>query len=81
MENKINKRNMLFAFNRYVLPNHMLLQIAEILPRERQGVLACCNPIPPLVRQFQHEIHAIVLEAREATLTQVGLPKQEISYN
>ncbi|PVD36992.1 hypothetical protein C0Q70_03985 [Pomacea canaliculata] len=55
----------------YVLPNHMLLQMAEILPRERQGVFACCNPIPPLVRQSQHEIHAIILEAREAPLEQV----------
>ena len=25
----------------YVIPNHTLLQIAEILPRERQGILAC----------------------------------------
>ncbi|GAB1606032.1 exosome component 10-like [Argonauta hians] len=52
----------------YVLPNHMLLQIAEILPRERQGILACCNPIPPLVRQFLQEIHGYVSEAREITL-------------
>ncbi|GFS15362.1 exosome component 10, partial [Elysia marginata] len=55
----------------YVLPNHMLLQIAEILPRERQGVLACCNPIPPLVRQSLMEIHAMVLQAREVALIKV----------
>jgi hypothetical protein len=55
----------------YVLPNHMLLQIVEILPRERQGVLACCNPIPPLVRQNLMEIHNIVLQAREIALTKV----------
>nr|KAG5707355.1 hypothetical protein BaRGS_005322 [Batillaria attramentaria] len=54
----------------YVLPNHMLLQMAEILPRERQGVLACCNPIPPIVRQYQYEIHAIIMEARETPLAQ-----------
>ncbi|VDH99532.1 exosome complex exonuclease RRP6 [Mytilus galloprovincialis] len=53
----------------YVLPNHMLLQISEILPRERQGVLACCNPIPPLVRQYLIEIHNIIMEAREVPLT------------
>ncbi|CAI9731187.1 exosome component 10-like [Octopus vulgaris] len=52
----------------YVLPNHMLLQIAEILPRERQGVLACCNPIPPLIRQYLQEIHGYVLEARDITI-------------
>ncbi|XP_052082605.1 exosome component 10-like [Mytilus californianus] len=59
----------------YVLPNHMLLQISEILPRERQGVLACCNPIPPLVRQYLIEIHNIVMEAREVPLTTVTTHK------
>ncbi|XP_076472354.1 exosome complex component 10-like [Babylonia areolata] len=59
----------------YVLPNHMLLQMAEILPRERQGVLACCNPIPPLVRQCQHELHSLILQARETTLTQMEAKK------
>lgn len=48
----------------YVLPKHMLFQIAEIMPREAQGVLACCNPVPPLVRQHVHAIHQLVLEAR-----------------
>ncbi|XP_022211648.2 exosome component 10 [Drosophila obscura] len=52
----------------YVLPNHMMLQIAESLPREMQGVLACCNPIPPLVRQQLHTLHQIVLKAREQPL-------------
>uniref|UniRef100_A0A2C9JNJ3 Exosome complex component 10 homolog n=1 Tax=Biomphalaria glabrata TaxID=6526 RepID=A0A2C9JNJ3_BIOGL len=55
----------------YVLPNHMLLQIAEILPRERQGVLACCNPIPPLVRQNLIELHNIILQARELAPTKI----------
>jgi exosome complex exonuclease RRP6 len=41
----------------YVLPQHMLLQIAESLPREMQGILACCNPIPPLVRQHLQVRH------------------------
>lgn len=52
----------------YVLPNHMLLQISESLPREMQGILACCNPIPPLVRQHLNLIHQIVLKAREQPL-------------
>ncbi|VDP36779.1 unnamed protein product [Schistosoma margrebowiei] len=33
----------------YVLPNHMLKVIAEVLPRESSGIFACCNPIPPLL--------------------------------
>lgn len=49
----------------YVLPNHMLLNIAESLPREMQGILACCNPIPPLVRQNSLWLHKIILKARE----------------
>ncbi|XP_037730545.1 exosome component 10 isoform X2 [Drosophila subpulchrella] len=52
----------------YVLPNHMMLQIAESLPREMQGILACCNPIPPLVRQQLHTLHQIVLKARDQPL-------------
>lgn len=55
----------------YVLPNHMLLQIAESLPREMQGILACCNPIPPIVRQNLHPLHKIILKAREQPLIKV----------
>lgn len=49
----------------YVLPNHMLIQLAESLPRDSQGVLALCHPLPPLVRQHQLEIHGLILEAIE----------------
>lgn len=56
----------------YILPNHMMLQIAESLPREMQGILACCNPIPPLVRQSLHSIHQIILKAREQPLVKVS---------
>lgn len=52
----------------YVLPNHMMLNIAETLPREMQGILACCNPIPPLVRQHQLVLHKIILESRAKPL-------------
>jgi len=39
------------------------------LPREMQGILACCNPIPPLVKQNLNEIHEIILKAREQPMT------------
>ncbi|KAL1116675.1 hypothetical protein AAG570_005147 [Ranatra chinensis] len=55
----------------YVLPNHMMLQMADTLPREMQGVLACCNPIPTLVRQYVMELHQIMLRAREQPLVKV----------
>lgn len=58
--------------NGYVLPNHMMLQISESLPREMQGILACCNPIPPLVRQNLHILHQIILRARDQPLVKVS---------
>lgn len=59
----------------YVLPNHMMFQMAEILPREQQGLLACCHPVPPLVRQYLNEIHKIILEAREISEKQPDIVK------
>ena len=55
----------------YVLPPHMLLKIASELPREMQGILACCNPVPPFVKQNLHFLHQIVFKAREQPLTSV----------
>ncbi|XP_022688477.1 exosome component 10-like isoform X2 [Varroa jacobsoni] len=64
----------------YVLPNHMLLQMCEVLPREIQGIIACCNPCPPLVKQQLHELHQIILKAREVQLSNpiLNAPKLEI---
>lgn len=61
----------------YVLPNQMLLNIAENLPREMQGILACWHKIPPLVRQNLLKIHKIVLKAREQPLVK-SIPEQDI---
>lgn len=63
----------------YVLPNHMMLQIAESLPREMQGILACCNPIPPLVRQNLQQLHQFILKAREQPLVKPVLEVQTIN--
>ncbi|NWU95196.1 EXOSX protein, partial [Upupa epops] len=52
----------------YVLPNHMLLKIAEELPKEPQGIVACCNPVPPLVRQQINDLHLLIRQAREMPL-------------
>jgi ribonuclease D len=46
---------------RYVLPNHMLFQIAQEMPTQSSSVLNCCHPIPPLVRQHANDI-AIMVE-------------------
>uniref|UniRef100_A0A671FGI0 Exosome complex component 10 n=1 Tax=Rhinolophus ferrumequinum TaxID=59479 RepID=A0A671FGI0_RHIFE len=52
----------------YILPNHMMLKIAEELPKEPQGIIACCNPVPPLVRQQINEMHLLIQQAREMPL-------------
>ncbi|KAK2885832.1 hypothetical protein QQF64_020709 [Cirrhinus molitorella] len=52
----------------YVLPNHMMMKIAEELPKEPQGIIACCNPTPPLVRQQINELHQLLKQARETPL-------------
>uniref|UniRef100_A0A182NG92 Exosome complex component 10 homolog n=1 Tax=Anopheles dirus TaxID=7168 RepID=A0A182NG92_9DIPT len=49
----------------YVLPQHMALDIASKLPREMQGILASCTPVPSLVRQHLHALHQIILKARD----------------
>ncbi|XP_053673699.1 exosome component 10 [Anopheles nili] len=49
----------------YVLPQHMALDIASKLPREMQGILASCTPVPSLVRQHLHALHKIILKARD----------------
>nr|XP_045604948.1 exosome component 10-like [Procambarus clarkii] len=56
----------------YVLPKHMLLQITEVIPKEMQGVLACCNPIPPLVKTELLTIHTIIREALVQPLIDVS---------
>jgi len=63
----------------YVLPKNMLFNIAEKLPRETQGILACCNLIPPLVRTNLLQIHKIILKAREEPLVKY-IPEQDIHH-
>ncbi|TRY54084.1 hypothetical protein DNTS_034504 [Danionella cerebrum] len=52
----------------YILPNHMMMKVAEVLPKEPQGIMACCNPTPPLVRQQVNELHQLIKQARETPL-------------
>ncbi|PAV63382.1 hypothetical protein WR25_06319 [Diploscapter pachys] len=48
----------------FVMPTYQMLHIAESLPRAEQEILACCYPLPPLVKQFSNEIYKIVWSAR-----------------
>lgn len=57
----------------YVLKNHHLLKIAELLPREIYGILALCNPLSSVVETNVHEIHEVIKGARDFTGTLTAL--------
>lgn len=61
----------------FVLPNHMLLALAEQLPRDVGGIYACCNPLPFFVKQRTGDIFKIIVEAREIKLEKVVLSAKE----
>jgi len=56
----------------YVLPNNLMIRIAEYLPREPQGITALCNPIPPTVKKYLSDIHAIILKAIDVPLDETS---------
>ncbi|KAM3617675.1 uncharacterized protein V6R79_009522 [Siganus canaliculatus] len=61
----------------YALPTHMMIKISEELPKEPQGIIACCNPVPPLVRQQVNELHLLVQQAREMPLLKAEIDAQK----
>ncbi|XP_024149580.1 exosome component 10 [Oryzias melastigma] len=61
----------------YTLPIHMMIKISEELPKEPQGIIACCNPVPPLVRQQVNELHLLVQQAREMPLLKAEMATQK----
>jgi len=65
----------------YILPNHMMMQIAEILPREEQGVIALCNPIPPMLRQHLNTVHRMIMDARKVPRHNIIQQKPSSSEN
>ncbi|KAF7638621.1 HRDC domain-containing protein [Meloidogyne graminicola] len=65
----------------YVLPDHMMLKIAEVLPREQSGILACCAPVPRLVRHDLESITRILRIARELQLEQTLIDNSDNLIN
>ncbi|KAK0428290.1 hypothetical protein QR680_010714 [Steinernema hermaphroditum] len=63
----------------YVLPDHMLLSIAEVLPREMQGIIACCSPVPPPVRNDLLVLHKIIFKSRELAVDENEL--NEVAFD
>lgn len=56
----------------YVLPNNLMIRIAEYLPREPQGITALCNPMPPTVKKYLSDIHSIILKAIDVPLDETS---------
>jgi ribonuclease D len=65
----------------YVLKNHQLLKIAELLPREIYGILALCNPLSSLVQANVHEMNEIIKNAREfkGTFTSLDVENEKMN--
>ncbi|KAM8863986.1 exosome complex component 10 [Spinachia spinachia] len=61
----------------FTMPTHMMIKISEELPREPQGIIACCNPVPPLVRQYVNELHLLVQQARQMPLLKAEIVAQK----
>lgn len=40
----------------YVLPNHALMKLAKSAPSKAEQLFRACNPVPPLVRKYAHEL-------------------------
>ncbi|EMR11807.1 hypothetical protein PNEG_00233 [Pneumocystis murina B123] len=58
---------------RYVLPNHILAQIAINCPKDAASIFAICNNVPPLVRIHVDEIVRIIQLTKEDELKKSSL--------
>lgn len=64
--------------NGYVLPNHMMLQICKILPKEPEGIIALCHPLPVLVQGHVDEIHRMIQKARQKPLVEAETVRPQL---
>ncbi|CAF0947027.1 unnamed protein product [Rotaria sordida] len=54
----------------YVLPDLMLIHLAELLPKDIQGIRESCKLVPELVEKNLEEIHQLLIQAIEKPLLQ-----------
>ena len=51
---------------RFILPNHMLIKIAELLPQDSIELFSCCNPQPPpFIKTNAHDVIKVIKDAQE----------------
>lgn len=65
---------------RYVLPDHMLLELSEAIPRDHAQILACCQPAPPHVRLHVTSILEIIAAAKSKTPRLSAQPAVEVRH-
>lgn len=63
----------------YVLPNHMLFNLVEVMPNNAQQALACCSPTPTFVRLYANELVALIDHARVETLRNEQVKQVELN--
>ncbi|CAF5115328.1 unnamed protein product, partial [Rotaria magnacalcarata] len=56
----------------YVLPDLLLIHLAELLPKDPQGIRACCKLVPELVEKNLEEIHRLLMQAIEKPLVDLN---------
>ncbi|KAJ3100987.1 Exosome component 10 [Phlyctochytrium planicorne] len=48
---------------RYILPTHMLMNLAKEIPKSVPEILSCCNPVPNVVRLYSSDILLLIEKA------------------
>lgn len=56
----------------YVLPNRILMEIADRMPRKKREIAELCDPMTPLVRDHLSELHQVVLKSSDEWLIVVS---------
>ena len=50
--------------NDYVLPSSMIYRIVYNIPEDKDGILAYCNPTPPLLSSSLNEVVLVIQRAK-----------------
>jgi exosome complex exonuclease RRP6 len=53
---------------RFVLPNHMLFHVAELMPTTTDALYACCSPVPSYLRLYGTDVVDIIAQAKKDAL-------------
>lgn len=50
----------------YVLPNQALMKLAKVAPTKSEQLFRTCNPVPPLVRKYAHDLTSQISAVKAA---------------